>query len=647
MLAENDAKNLTDKQVELARTIHLAGKDLLTLINQVLDLAKVESGKQEVRVEAVDLAELAARLERVFGPLVRDKGLLFVVQVAPDVPAHVATDRQRLEQILNNLLGNAIKFTSRGQVTLRIARPTPGTRLRRDGLRPDQTVAFSVSDTGLGIAAADQDRIFTPFEQVDAAIDRRYGGTGLGLSIAREIASLLGGELQLQSTLGKGSTFTCILPEDLPVRTAAGGPDTSRRELSPPSARGVPTPGSSQIEEPHLLLIEDDPVFAAAFADIIQGQGLRCRIAQDGQTGLALARSARPTGIILDVKLPDIDGWTVLRELRADPVTAAIPVHFVSALEGSEHGLALGASGYLTKPATRRQLIRVVESMAPKSATERRPRVLVVEDDVETGESLLKQLAGENLDVRRVASAEEALQAVKAERFGCLILDLSLPDMDGLELLRLLRETCGAEMPSVVVYTGRALSRAEVKALDTYAEAIVMKEGSSNERLLDEIRLFVRRLKDGIGSQWPPTSGSAPAGRASVRLEGRKILVVDDDMRTVYALSATLRSKGAEVAVADTGQAALAVLSAEPDVEVVLMDIMMPEMDGYEAMRRIRQDPRFATLPIIALTAKAMKGDEEKCQEAGASDYLPKPVDVDRLMAMLQARLPGKAVHGS
>ncbi|HEY8924391.1 MAG TPA: response regulator [Polyangia bacterium] len=647
LLAENGEKNLTAKQIELARTIHSAGKDLLALINQVLDLAKVESGKQEVHVEEVQLGELAARLERVFGPLARDKALGFTVEVSADAPPRITTDRQRLEQILNNLLGNAIKFTARGQVALRIGRPPSGTRLGREGLRHDEAVAFSVSDTGVGIAQADQERIFAPFEQVDTAIDRRYGGTGLGLSIAREMTSLLGGELRLESALGQGSTFTCILPQQLsesvsPPR-AGDGPKPAAPAVAP-SASPAPPAGHPPAADPFLLLIEDDAVFASAFGEIIEAQGLRYRRASDGRTGMALAKSLKPTGVILDVKLPDIDGWTVLRQLRDDPETAAIPVHFVSALEGSQHGMALGAAGYLTKPATRRQLIQVVESLAPHTA-QRRPRVLVVEDDAITGDSLLQQLVGENLDVRRVVNAEEALRAVRAERFGCVVLDLSLPDMDGLELLRLLREACGSEMPSVVVYTARALSRSEVKALESYTEAIVLKDGSSSQRLLDEIRLFVRRLKDGLGARRSgalvPGSATAAATAATVRLEHRKILVADDDMRTVYALSATLRAKGAEVLVADTGQAALDILAARPDVELVLMDIMMPEMDGYEAMRRIRKLERFRDLPIVALTAKAMKGDEEKCREAGATDYLPKPVDIDRLMTMLQARLAG------
>jgi len=642
LLAENETGRLTDKQVEFAKTIHLAGKDLLKLINQVLDLAKIESGRQEIHVEPVELSGLVDRIGRVFEPLATDKGLAFSVELEPGLPQTIATDRQRIDQVLNNLLANAIKFTAQGGVALHIRRPAAGAHFQRDGLRPDNTVAFVVTDSGVGIAAENLDRIFTPFEQIDSAIDRRYGGTGLGLGIARELCHLLGGELQVESVMGKGSTFTCLLPDQGPSASekvrppvpvvAAADPDTER------SGAPLVAPGDA-----YLLLVEDDPNFAKAFGEIIQGQGLKYVIAPDGKTGLRLARDKPPAGIILDVRLPDSDGWTLMNQLRADPATKQIPVHFVSAVDASEHGLGLGAVGYLTKPATRQQLIQVVEALVPKPL-ERTARILVVEDDVVMGDSLVKQLTGENLEVRRAMNAQEALQVISQERIGCLILDLSLPDMDGVTFLRALETQCGPDMPSIVVYTARALSKAEAKALEAYTDAIVLKDGSSAERLLDEVRLFVRRLKEGLGPRRQTALPTRPA--TAVRLEGRKILVVDDDMRTVYALSATLRSKGAEVFVADTGHAALAELKGHPDVEAVLMDIMMPEMDGYEAMRRIRQEQRFRDLPIIALTAKAMKGERETCIEAGASDYLPKPVDPDRLITMLHACISEKVKDG-
>jgi CheY-like chemotaxis protein len=650
LLAENESKNLTAKQVEYARTVYQAGRDLLALINQVLDLAKVESGKHELRVEQVPLADVANRLERVFGPLVRDKGLAFEIEIGPDLPEVITTDRQRLDQILNNLLGNALKFTSHGKVAIRIVRPPAGAPFRSNGLAADRAIAFEVRDTGVGIAPADQERVFAPFEQVEASPDRRYGGTGLGLSIAREIAVWLGGELRLESKLGEGSTFTCYLPEAIDEsgetgRHAIGRDESGQREHRTGATTGA-TSSAGAAPERSLLLIEDDPAFALAFGEIIKAQGLRFRVVETGRAGLEAARATHPTGIVLDIRLPDIDGWSVLQHLREDPATKDIPVHVVSALDGVEHGLAMGASGYLTKPATRSQLLQVVQALAPPSAS-RRPRVLVVEDDGSVGPSLVRQLTGENLDVRRAGTAAEALRYVEDEPFACMILDLSLPDMDGLELLQRLRERCGSAMPAVVVYTGRALTKAETNALEAYTEAIILKEGSSKERLLDEIRLFVRRLQEGLGGSPATPSAAAPAAegtpRGGVRLEGRKILVVDDDMRTVYALSATLRAKGADVLVGDTGQVALSVLDANPDVEAVLMDVMMPEMDGYEAMRRIRKDPRFGALPIVALTAKAMKGDEEKCREAGATAYMPKPVDADRLLPLLHALLKRSA----
>jgi CheY-like chemotaxis protein/signal transduction histidine kinase len=636
LLAENEDRTLSPKQVEFARTIYGAGRDLLALINQVLDLAKVESGRQEVEIEAVSPRDVAAHVERIFAPLARDKGLTFESALAPDAPDPVFTDRRRLEQIITNLIGNAIKFTSKGGVTLRVGRAPAGVTPRRPELARGGGVAFSVTDTGLGIAPENHERVFAPFEQVDAAVDRRYGGTGLGLGIAREMATLLGGELHLTSALGAGSTFTLFLPLGAPASAIASSTAGAAPRVVL-AARDRPS-GPTVSGEPFLLLIEDDPVFAATFGEIIQAQGLRYMRAPSGQAGLLLARELRPQGIILDVKLPDTDGWNVMEALRADPATSMIPVHFISALDGAERGLALGAVGYLTKPVTRRDLLDVIETLVPKGAT-RSARFLVVEDDTATANSVLRLLETEGLEAVRVSSAEEALAALRRERFGCMILDLSLPAMTGLDLLQALRDEGIAGGPKVVVYTARALSRAETMALEAYAEAVVLKDGSSAERLLDEVRLFVRRLNEAatVGAGQARTAELPPI---DVRFEGRRVLVVDDDMRTVYALTATLRAKGIDVVVADTGKAALETLDRRPDLEAVLMDIMMPEMDGYEAMRRIRADGRFGALPIIALTAKAMKGDAERCVEAGASHYLPKPIDADRLLSLLATCLP-------
>jgi CheY-like chemotaxis protein len=528
------------------------------------------------------------------------------------------------------LLANAIKFTEHGEVALRIGRPQPGALFDRDDLRIDGTVAFAVSDTGVGIAPEHRVRVFAPFEQVEASSDRRYGGTGLGLSIARALAGLLGGELHLASTRGEGSTFTCFLPLEAAARGAKRA--TPEPVAAPSSAtlvcddRGVLRPGDD-----HLLVIEDDRVFAELLGAVIHAAGLRYVVECDGRSGLRAARERRPTGIILDVKLPDVDGWHIMEKLRADRSLASIPVHFVSGVEGADRGMLLGAVGYLEKPASRADLVRVVESLTPRR--DRSSRILIVESAASRDATLAFELAAENVETHRVGSAREAFEVLEQQRFGCIILDLALPDMDGLELLESLRERCGDEMPSVVVYTSRPLSRAEATRLDSYADAVIVKDGSSSERLIDEIKLFLRRLKDGLGSR--RAVGVERVHPADARLADKTVLLVDDDMRTAYALSAALRAKGVHVLVADTGHAAIATLSEHPDVAAVLMDIMMPEMDGYEATRRIRRDARFQALPIIALTAKAMKGDREKCIEAGASDYLPKPVDAARLLVML------------
>jgi CheY-like chemotaxis protein/signal transduction histidine kinase len=639
LLAENDGKNLTPKQVEHCLTINSSGKDLLGLINQVLDLAKIEAGKQDLTVEPVPLAELAQYAERVFRPLAGDKGVELVVELASDLPATLVTDKQRLERILINLLGNAVKFTDQGTVRLAISRAAPNARLERRDLDPRHSIAFAVSDTGIGIPRAAQNRIFAPFEQLEARTDRRYGGTGLGLSIARESVYLLGGELTLESEEGRGSTFTCYLPLDQRASltkpaTPSLGPAQSRVETLDDRDKLAPS-------EPRLLIIEDDPVFAEQLLEIIHSRRFKAVVARNGEQGITLARETRPRGIILDVKLPDIDGWTVMERLRHDPATRTIPVHFISGVDAPERALALGAVGYVTKPASRGELIGIVQSLM-RAVNDAPGRVLVVEDNVLEGESLLAMLREASFDASHVMSARAALEALHAERFGCVVLDLGLPDMDGLGLLESLRSNGKLDMPPVLVHTGRSLTREETRRIEAYAEAIVLKDGSSSQRLLDEIRLFVQRVRDDLPRDAEPRR-TPPI--PDVNLAGTKILLADDDMRTVYALSALLRGKGADVLVAETGREALEALAANPDVSGVLMDVMMPEMDGYEAMRRLRSEKRFAKLPVLALTAKAMKGERERCMEAGASDYLSKPVEPEKLLTTLAQWLRSGASH--
>jgi len=637
LLGQNELGNLSEKQVEYSKTIHSAGGDLLNLINQVLDLAKIEAGREDVKLEPVELTRFADHARRVFEPLATEKSLRLEISVDSACPATILTDPQRVERILTNLLGNAIKFTDRGQVTLRIGWPSPSVKFDRPGLNAQSCLALTVSDTGIGIAADAQERVFAPFEQLESHANRRYSGTGLGLAISRESITLLGGELQLESEPGSGSHFTCYLPIASAKASDSHAPKAKYKSIVPDDRDHLDP------DSPHLLVIEDDPVLAEQLVEIIRARRLKALVANTGEEGVMLASKYRPQGIVLDVTLPDVDGWNVMERLRANPRTREIPVHFVSGVESPDRGLALGAIGYLMKPATHAELALAVRALAPGSHGATR-RVLVVEDSAAEGDSLCERLRQEQFEALRVGSAQAALDALESTAFGCMILDLGLPDMDGLAVLETLRARGHANSPRVIVHTGRALNKRETKQLEAYAEAVVLKEGDSAGRLMEEIRLFVSHVKDSLSprarSQIPP-----PPTIIDRSLPGVTLLLAEDDMRTVYALTALLTSKGATVLVADTGREALELLAQNPRVDAVLMDIMMPEMDGYEATRRLREDPRFRSLPVIALTAKAMKGERERCLEAGASDYLTKPIDSEKLLQTVQAWLPGGGAH--
>jgi CheY-like chemotaxis protein len=624
LLSENEARNLTDKQVEHLKTIHGAGEDLLELINGVLDLARIEAGRQDVRFESVELAQFVAFARRIFEPMAAQKGLVLRTELEPGLPETITTDHQRVERILTNLLANAIKFTDRGEVKLALRRAPA------DLLVPAATgsvIAFAVSDTGVGIPLDAQERVFSPFEQLEAHANRSYTGSGLGLAIARESAQLLGGDLRVESVPGKGSTFTCYLPPRPP------GAEIERRVTAAPRAADDDR-ATLSAGELYLLVIEDDAVLAEQLVSIIHTRGLKARVTSSGEEGLKLARERKPVGIVLDVRLPDLDGWTVMERLRADPATRSIPVHFLSAVDSSERGLGLGAVGYLTKPVTHAELAGAVRALMvmPGGGP---GRILVVEDDPDQRQSLVELLQSQEFDVCHADNARAAIQVVRSELIGCMILDLGLPDIDGLGLLREMRDDAQINAPRVLVHTGRMLSKAETRELEAYAEAVILKDERSLDRLLDEVRLFVHQVNT---TPLPPKRPSQrPRSVPDQSLRGTKILLAEDDMRTVYALSAVLRGRGAMVVVADTGREALEALAHHPDVGCVLMDIMMPEMDGYEAMRRLRKDPRFAELPVIALTARAMKGERERCLEAGASDYLAKPVDGEQLVSVVSS----------
>ncbi|MFG0582926.1 response regulator [Pseudomonas sp. zjy_9] len=645
LLAENPAGNLNEEQVKFAESIYSAGNDLLNLINDILDIAKVEAGKLEVRPERTQLAGMLEGLRDVFGPLARERGLGFEILLQGDLPDVLFTDRQRAEQILRNLLSNAFKFTERGGVTLSVA--------RQDG----QTLAFAVRDSGIGIAADQQEVIFDAFRQADGTTNRRYGGTGLGLSISRDLAGLLGGSIAVASVPGEGSTFTLVLPEQLlesagPLPASALAPAPMPVALAPvaqPAApAGVvaprpPAPFADDREQlgerggRRVLVVEDEVRFARILFDLAHELGYACLVATCADEGLELAQQFRPDAILLDMRLPDGSGLGVLQRLKDDAQTRHIPVHVVSVDDHSEAALHLGAVGYALKPTSRDQLKDVFGKLEAK-LNQQVKRVLLVEDDPLQRDSVARLIGDEDIEITAVALAGEALDKLRDTVFDCMIIDLKLPDMQGNELLRRMAEEDICSFPPVIVYTGRNLTRDEEAELLKYSRSIIIKGARSPERLLDEVTLFLHKVEAELSSEHQKMLKTA---RSRDKLfEGRRLLLVDDDVRNIFALSSALEQKGATVVVARNGIEALAKLREHDDVDLVLMDVMMPEMDGYEATRQIRQQARWNNLPIIAVTAKAMKDDQERCREAGANDYLAKPIDLDRLFSLIRVWMP-------
>lgn len=637
-LSENRSGNLDEDQIEAVSIIHDSGANLLRLINEILDLSKVEAGKMELVREPLRVADFARRMERNFRHMADEKGLAFTIDVAPDAPPVIVTDDGKLEQITNNLLGNAFKFTASGSVTVAF---TACADLAGGGL------AIEVTDSGIGIPPHKLDAIFEAFEQVDASTRRQYGGTGLGLAISRRLAMLLGGDVTVRSTEGAGSTFRLILP----VAADAEGQAAAREASAPKPRTAVPAappiagtperPAYTARTQPFLaddrsliasgdkvvLIVEDDAAFCRSLMGIVRRKGYRVVAAGDGETGLAFARTYNPTGILLDVMLPGMDGWQVIEALKKDPATRHIPVHFVSALEEAPRAREAGAVGFLTKPVSQADLNGAMERLM-HFAADRRRQVLVVDDDPTARFSVRKLVASASIEIHEAESAEDALAFLGQHEVDCIVLDLGLPGMSGFQFVEELAAR-GSIVP-VVIYSARDLTPEESLRLRAYTDSIVIKGARSPERLLDEVSLFLHSVRHA-----PDAIPAEPDGD----LAGRRLLLVDDDMRNIFALSKVLRGKGINVILASDGTKALAQLADHPDTEIVLMDIMMPVMDGYEAMGEIRKNPAFAKLPIIALTAKAMTGDREKCIAAGASDYLSKPIDVPKLLSMIRVWL--------
>ena len=647
-LADNPDSNLSGKQVEFARTIHGAGTDLLNLISDILDLSKIESGTVSVEAEEVFFGSLIEMVARPFRHEAENRRLTFEVDTDAHLSRSLVTDSKRLQQVLKNLLSNAFKFTEQGGVRLSISAATSGWAERHQILsNAGSVIAFEVSDTGIGIPSEKQRIIFEAFQQADAGTSRKYGGTGLGLAISRELASLLGGEIQLRSTPGKGSAFTLYLPQTYV------GPST--QNLAAPSevkhgARlDLPSAVITAIEAPVelveddrseiqpgdavLLIVEDDVHYARILCDLSREKGFKVLIALRGAEALALAREFHPTAISLDVALPDMLGWTVLNHLKQDPATRHIPVQMLTIDEDWHHGLSHGAFAFVTKPTTTEGLDAAISRIREYSSP-RRKRLLVVEDEPAQQLSIQALLGHDDIDVTVVATGRDALAELEKSQYDCAVLDLRLPDMTGFDLLEELRKTDrGNELP-VVVFTGKDLTSEEDARLHMVARSVIVKDVESPERLLDETALFLHRVVTDLPVEKQKMLDRLH--RSDEALVGKKVLVVDDDVRNIFALSSVLERRGMTVLTAGTGREAIETVESTADLGIVLMDIMMPEMDGYETMQVIRQNPQFHRLPIIALTAKAMKGDREKCLEAGASEYLAKPVNTEQLLSALR-----------
>src|SRR6202011_5041262 len=643
-LTENPDGNLSNKQVEFARTIHGAGTDLLNLISDILDLSKIESGTVSVDAEEVYFSNLLDMIARPFRHEAENRRLQFEVVMSPNLDRSIVTDSKRLQQVLKNLLSNAFKFTAEGGVRLSVAPVASGWNADHPTLRHAPTVvSFEVADNGIGIPPEKQRIIFEAFQQADAGTSRKYGGTGLGLAISRELANLLGGEIQLRSAPDRGSTFILYLPQ-----TYAGPSSAAMVERKYPSSVS-PVPLSVVSEHPVekipddrdnlqpndaiLLIVEDDPHYARVLRDLSRDKGFKVLVAMKGAEALALAREFHPTAVSLDVFLPDMLGWTVLNHLKQDPATRHIPVQMLTLDEDRHHGLARGAFAFVTKPTTPEglgaALTRIKEYTTP-----RRKRLLVVEDNPAEQLSIRELLGYDDIDVSVAASGSGALSVLNEQPFDCVVLDLRLPDMSGFDVLERLRDTPSANELPVVVFTGKELSSEEDARLHTLARSVVVKGVESPERLLDETALFLHRVVADLPLEKQKMLDRLH--RSDDALVGRKVLVVDDDVRNIFALSSVLERRGMTVLTAGTGREAIATLESTPDLAIVLMDIMMPEMDGYETMQVIRRNSAFRRLPIIALTAKAMKGDREKCLEAGASEYLAKPVNTEQLLSALR-----------
>jgi CheY-like chemotaxis protein/signal transduction histidine kinase/HAMP domain-containing protein len=692
-LAENPQGNLSEKQVQFAQTIHSSGNDLLMLINEILDLSKIESGTTTLDIAEVGFAQLKDQVDRSFRHIAENKGLNFIINLAPNLPKAMTTDPKRLQQVIRNLLSNAFKFTDKGEVEMSISTATSGWSPEHSTLnRASKVISISVRDTGIGIPSDKQKIIFEAFQQADGSTSRKYGGTGLGLAISREIVNLLGGTIKLDSEQGKGSTFTVFLPQSYSLTSSENKqgkpslPSLPRPVKSGPTGRSggelaeevkfsdqenriqarqkgkteqskiiktdaARDAGNEELTLPEgieddrnnlgnedwiVLIVEDDLNFANILMDTAHDKGFKVILALNGESALTLARTYKPSAITLDLMLPDIDGWTVLDRLKMDPETQHIPIHIISAEDSKQVGLKRGAFSYLEKPLTKKALQDAFEKIGNFVSSPVR-KLLIIEDEVAEQDRMKELIGDSDVEISSATSAGEALKLLEANEFNCIVVDLKLPDMDGADLIEQILKTPKHSDVPIIVYTAKDLTKDEETKLNKMAKSLIVKDVKSPVRLLHETSLFLHRV-----------ASHMPDGKREIinqlykndePLQDKKVLIVDDDVRNIFALTSILERHNMDIVTAENGRQAIETLEKNPDVDVILMDIMMPEMDGYEAMQEIRNIPQYKSVPIIALTAKAMKGDREKCVEAGASDYISKPVNTEQLLSLLRVWL--------
>ncbi|HHB92099.1 MAG TPA: response regulator, partial [Thioploca sp.] len=644
LLAENSNNNLDKKQVEYAKTINSAGNDLLTLINDILDLSKIEAGKVDVQWEPVVLKDLLMIIERKFLPLANNKKIKFTLTITDDVPKILLTDSQRIKQIINNLLSNALKFTNEGEVKLIVQRPIKiPTNL--DMLELNKTIIISVIDSGIGIPDDKQQSIFEAFQQADGSTSRRYGGTGLGLSISRKLAHLLGGDLTLVSKKDQGSTFTLYLPEkyDKSFQTLPKIPESTEpllltKEYQSPNAKLLDDDRNDlSAEDKTILIIEDDRKFANIIRDLSHNKGFKCLLAEDGITGLQLAIEYKPSAIILDIGLPKLDGLTVMEKLKDNVDIRHIPVHFMSATDQSIDAKKMGAIGYLVKPINMEKLqeaFQKIETFLVKTIK----TLLIVADSKRNKQKIIDLVTDKNLQIEVSINSENACQKLLTKTYDCVILDIDLEQGSGSKLLKKMQQEKShpCKIP-IIVYADRDLTKEEKTLLLHCSDEIPIKHVSSSEFLVDEVTLFLHQIESDLSISKRNMLHMVHDKKAI--LKGKKILIIDDDERNIFALATILENHDAEIVCGVNGKEGLELLKEHQDIEIVLMDIMMPGMDGYEAIKKIRTQKKYDKLPIIALTAKAMKDDRAKCIAAGANDYLTKPIDTDKLLSLMRVWL--------